>query len=78
MFNDKLLEYRENGDLERLSRQVALPFPNSASLFGLQNISELCIIAICQKASAQVDKLQRLVRIPNSALLFGLSAISCL
>ncbi len=56
MFNDKLLEYRENGDLERLSRQVTISklcvsvldfkiFPNSA------------LIAICKKASAQVVKL---------------------
>jgi hypothetical protein len=41
MFNDKLLEYRENGDLERLSRQV-----------GLQNISELCLNCNLEKASA--------------------------
>jgi hypothetical protein len=64
MFNDKLLEYRENGDLERLSRQVALQFPNSASLFGLQNIF--------------LTLLKRFVGIPNSALLYGHSPISCL
>jgi hypothetical protein len=49
MFNDKLLEYRENGDLERLSRQVALPFPISASLFDLQTISELCLKRQCHE-----------------------------
>jgi hypothetical protein len=57
MFNDKLLEYRENGDLERLSRQVALPFPNSASLFGLQKYFRTLLDCDLEKASAHIDKL---------------------
>ncbi len=73
MFNDKLLEYRENGDLERLSRQVAV------SKLGLQKYFRT--LHKLRSRESQRTSWQIIVvlwEFPNSSVLFGLSIISCL